>query len=85
MKYQVTLGKAAKRDLQRLDNIWQKRVVSRLQELVDLPRPSGVAKLRGTDNEWRIRIGDYRVIYEIDDMQQLVNVLRIKHRREAYR
>ena len=85
MKQQVTLGKAARRDLQRLDTVWQKRVVSRLQELINTPRPSGVAKLRGTDNEWRIRIGDYRVIYEIDDEQHLVNVLRIKHRREAYR
>ena len=85
MRYQVTLGKTAKRDLRRLDNVWQKRVVSRLQQLIDTPRPTGVAKLRGTDNEWRLRIGDYRLIYEIDDEQHIVNVLHIRHRREVYR
>ncbi|HXW01074.1 MAG TPA: type II toxin-antitoxin system RelE/ParE family toxin [Anaerolineae bacterium] len=48
------------------------------------PRPSGVTKLRGTENEWRIRVGDYRVIYEIDDDKHVVTILRIRHRREAY-
>jgi mRNA interferase RelE/StbE len=53
--------------------------------LEDAPRPPGVVKLRNVENEWRIRVGDYRIIYEIDEDEQLVIVLRIAHRREAYR
>jgi mRNA interferase RelE/StbE len=53
--------------------------------LEETPRPPGVVKSRTAGNEWRIRVGDYRVIYEIDEDERLVVILRIKHRREAYR
>jgi len=56
-----------------------------LLALEDEPRPHGVVKLSGTVNEWRIRIGDYRIIYEIDDEEQRVTILRIAHRRQVYR
>lgn len=85
MRYQVVLAKAAKRDLQGLERITQRRIASQLQSLSETPRPPGVIKLRGTENEWRIRIGDHRTIYEIDDEKHLVTVLRIRHRREVYR
>ena len=85
MSYQVVLGRVAKRDLQHLDRVWQRRVAKHLQTLIDAPRPSGVVKLRGAENEWRIRVGDYRIIYEIDDNKSLVTILRIRHRRQAYR
>ncbi len=49
------------------------------------PRPPGIAKLSGTVNRWRVRIGDYRILFEVDDRAQTVLVLRIVHRREAYR
>jgi len=48
------------------------------------PRPSGVRKLRGTRDLWRIRVGDYRVIYRMDDRKRLVDVSHVRHRREAY-
>jgi mRNA interferase RelE/StbE len=60
------------------------RVVSRLEALAQTPRPTGCKKLRGGDNEWRIRVGDYRAVYEIDDTAQTVDVTRIAHRREVY-
>jgi len=56
----------------------------RLEGLATGPRPHGCKKLKGGANEWRIRIGDYRVIYEIDDAAKTVDVTRIAHRREVY-
>lgn len=85
MTYQVVLGKTAKSDLHHLDATWQRRVAKQLLTLTTDPRPSGVTKLRGVENEWRIRVGDYRIIYEIDDEKRIVTVLRIRHRREVYR
>jgi mRNA interferase RelE/StbE len=85
MSYQVVLSKSAKRDLNNLDKIFQQNMAKHLQSLTTGPRPDGVAKLRGTEDEWRIRVGDYRIIYEIDDDKQIITILRIKHRREVYR
>jgi len=53
--------------------------------LADNPRPYGCRKLTGSDRDWRIRVGDYRIVYEIDDQVREVRVMRIRHRREAYR
>ncbi|HEX7360254.1 MAG TPA: type II toxin-antitoxin system RelE/ParE family toxin [Bryobacteraceae bacterium] len=60
------------------------RIVPRLEHLASAPRPPGCKKLKGGDKEWRIRVGDYRIVYEIDDTARLVDVTRIAHRREAY-
>jgi mRNA interferase RelE/StbE len=49
------------------------------------PRPAGVKKLTGSRSDWRIRIGEYRIIYEIDDTAKTVTVLQVEHRREVYR
>ncbi|MGD0164800.1 MAG: type II toxin-antitoxin system RelE/ParE family toxin [Candidatus Sulfotelmatobacter sp.] len=56
----------------------------RLESLTDNPRPPGCKKMPGGDREWRIRIGDYRVVYTIDDAQLLVEVTRIRHRSGVY-
>jgi mRNA interferase RelE/StbE len=60
------------------------RMMSRLEALAEAPRPPGCKKLKGGDNEWRIRLGNYRAVYEIDDAAQTVDVTRIAHRREVY-
>jgi mRNA interferase RelE/StbE len=60
------------------------RVAPRLDNLASNPRPPGCKKLKGGDKEWRIRVGDYRVVYTIDDARLLVEVTRISHRREVY-
>jgi mRNA-degrading endonuclease RelE of RelBE toxin-antitoxin system len=52
--------------------------------LSSVPRQSGCKKLKGGDKHWRIRIGDYRIVYEIDDEAKIVDVTRIAHRREVY-
>lgn len=60
-------------------------VLEKIQNLADEPRPDGVVKLKGSDNEYRIRVGDYRVRYEIDDESQLVQLLQCKHRKDIYK
>ena len=75
----------AERDLNRLQGDLFERVVSVLRDLGTNPRPPGCRKLAGSKSDWRIRIGDYRAVYEIDDEVEVVRVMRIRHRREVYR
>ena len=60
------------------------RIAGRIEKLAANPRPSGCKKLKGGVNEWRIRIGDYRVIYTVEDSTRAVEVTRIAHRKEVY-
>jgi len=82
--YEVYLERAAERDLKRLPVETFHRIVPRIRALAENPRPPGCRKLTGSDNDWRIRIGVYRVIYEVDESEEVVRVFRIRHRREAY-
>ena len=61
------------------------RILVALRGLASNPRPSGCKKLVGGERDWRVRVGDYRVLYEIDDAEKAVRVLSVKHRRDAYR
>ncbi|TMA06569.1 MAG: type II toxin-antitoxin system RelE/ParE family toxin [Deltaproteobacteria bacterium] len=83
--YEVLLERSAERDLKALSAEIFHRVIPRIRDLANSPRPSGCHKIIGSKNDWRIRIGDYRVIYEIDDKKRVVKVMRIRHRREVYR
>jgi mRNA interferase RelE/StbE len=83
--YRVLLERAAEKDLGRLSARMHDRTITALQALSENPRPTGCRKLTTTDNDWRIRVGDYRVIYEIDDAVQVLRVNRVRHRREVYR
>ena len=83
--YRVLLERAAEKDLGRLSARLHDRMIAAIQALSENPRPTGCRKLTATDNDWRIRVGDYRVIYEIDDAVQVLRVNRIRHRREVYR
>ena len=83
--YRVFLERAAERDLKKLSVRMHDRVISAIQSLAKNPRPAGCRKLTGADNDWRIRVGDYRVVYEIADTIRVVRVNRVRHRREVYR
>jgi mRNA interferase RelE/StbE len=83
--YEVYLESAAERDLRKLSVETFYRIVSQIDVLAENPRPAGCRKITGSKSDWRIRIGDHRVIYEIDDKAKTVKVLRIRHRREVYR
>ena len=76
---------AAVRDLGALERRNLVRVARRIDGLADNPRPPGVEKLKGAEGLWRVRVGDYRVIYTVRDEVLLVLVIRIGHRREVYR
>jgi len=82
--YQIELRRRAQRVLDRLTKSDFQAVVEAIKELAQTPRPRGVEKVKST-GLWRIRQGDYRIIYSIDDNQQLVIVARIGHRKEVYR
>ncbi len=83
--YQVVVERSAEKDLKRLSVEIRSRVANVLRALAENPRPSGSRKLAGTKHDWRVRVGDYRIIYEIADVIRVVRVQRIRHRREVYR
>lgn len=85
MTYRIELSPAAVRQLRRLDRTAQRRVQAAIELLADEPRPSGAKKLVGGAGEWRVRTGDYRIVYEIRDQVLLVLVVAVGHRRDIYR
>ena len=83
--YRVLLERAAEKDLARLSSEIHDRIIAVIQTLATQPRPPGCRKLAGNKNDWRIRVSDYRVIYEIADEMLAVRINRVRHRREVYR
>lgn len=83
--YRVELTRSAEKDLRRIDKSRVATIYAGLESLSDDPRPPGVKKLSGADRTYRIRIGDYRVVYEIEDEVLLVLVIRVAHRKDVYR
>ncbi|PAW87146.1 MAG: plasmid stabilization protein [Pedosphaera sp. Tous-C6FEB] len=83
--YSVLLERAAEKDLSRLSAQAHDRIIAAIQGLARDPRPPGCRKLVGSTQDWRIRVGDYRVIYEIADVVRVVRIHRVRHRREVYR
>jgi mRNA interferase RelE/StbE len=85
MAYQVTITATAVKERSRLNSAVQARVDAALRGLYQDARPPGAKKLSGSKHDWRIRVGDYRVLYEVNDADELVTIWRIAHRREVYR
>lgn len=85
MSYRVELTTAAARQVRKLPRPIRDRVLEGIEELGEDPRPNGSKKLAGEQTAWRIRIGDYRVIYDVFDDELVVIVVRAAHRREVYR
>lgn len=85
MTDEVIIPKPVQKQLDAIPEDTRNRVLDRILAFVEEPRPFGVKKLKGFDNEYRIRIGDYRVRYEIDDQTSTVLVLHCKHRKDIYR
>lgn len=83
--YRLQVKRTAEVDLNRLPSPIFDRINERLLALKDEPRPQGVVKLRGSTDAWRIRVGDYRVVYQVDDDQRLVVIVRVRHRKDVYR
>jgi mRNA interferase RelE/StbE len=83
--YEIKIERGAEKEMRRLPSPMFQRVAAAVLALKNSPRPRGAKKLTGSANDWRIRAGEYRVIYEIDDVAQRVRVWRVGHRREVYR
>jgi mRNA interferase RelE/StbE len=83
-RYSVEVKPAARKELEALPGHVLVRVVRRIESLGSAPRPVGCRKLKGYKDQWRIRVGDWRVVYIIDDGAKLISVARIAHRREVY-
>jgi mRNA interferase RelE/StbE len=84
IEYQIVFARSARRELEDLPRPVGLRVLRRIESLTITPRPRGCRKLVGSANLWRIRIGDYRVIYHIDDAQRIVDIVAVRHRSDAY-
>ena len=85
MSYRIVVSPAAARQLRKLDPPARRRVQAAVELLAQDPRPGGARKLVGGEGEWRVRTGDYRIVYEIDDGVLVVLVLAVGHRRDIYR
>lgn len=84
MTYSIEILRSAQKELNKINRQDQDRIISSIESLANTPRPDGCTKLSGRP-AWRIRIGSYRVIYEIQDEKLIVFVVKIGHRREIYR
>ena len=85
MTYQVLFQPSALRELRKLPRKVQVRIVTRAEALAKEPRPPGVKKLEGMKGLYRLRVGKYRMIYQVQDERLVVLVVRIGHRRDVYR
>jgi mRNA interferase RelE/StbE len=84
MTYRIALSPMAARQLRQLDAQMRRRIQAALDLLAEQPRPPSATRLVGGAGEWRVRTGDHRIVYEIEDERLLILVLRIGHRREVY-
>jgi mRNA interferase RelE/StbE len=83
--YEIRFTAAANRELRRLPAQVIRRVVAAIDQLARDPRPHGAKKLAGSQDTYRLRVGDYRVVYIVDDDQQVILITRIRHRKDTYK
>lgn len=83
-KYYLAIKPSAQKELDALDDALFTRIDRKILVLADTPRPAGCKKLKGHRDLWRIRVGDWHVLYIIDDMAKIIRMTRIAHRREVY-
>ena len=82
--YSITFARSARKELESLNAPVVQRVFPKIEALAKDPRPKGCRKIRGEKNLWRIRVGDYRVIYAIYDDNRVVDIIAVRHRSVAY-
>ncbi|MGD0696350.1 MAG: type II toxin-antitoxin system RelE/ParE family toxin [Terriglobia bacterium] len=83
-KYTLEIMPSAGRELDALDDALFARIDRKIMLLAENPRPPRCKKLKGYKDQWRVRVGDWRVVYIIDDAAKLISITRIAHRREVY-
>ena len=84
VKYSLEIKQSAQKELDALEDTLFTRIDRKILALADNPRPAGCKKLRGYKDQWRIRIGDWRVLYIVDDQAKVITITGVAHRREVY-
>lgn len=82
--YELRLARSARKELDALSDAMLARIARQLDALGTTPRPRGCKKLRGATDLWRVRVGDYRILYRVDDAASLIEVRAIRDRKDAY-
>ena len=82
--YKISIARRAEKDLKNLERTAKNRVITAISNLKIDSRPIGCRKIQSEEGVWRIRVGDWRIGYLIDDVKQEINIIRIAHRREFY-
>ena len=82
--YSITFARSARKELESLNAHLVQRIFPKIEALAKEPRPKGCRKLRGEKDLWRIRVGEYRVIYSIYDDKKVIDVIAVRHRSAAY-
>lgn len=85
MTYEIELTRRAEDEVLSLDAAIYQRVARAIDSLRETPRPPGVRKLKGYTNEWRIRVGSFRLVYTIDDSKRKITIFRVTDRKDVYR
>lgn len=85
MAYEIQLTSRAQKSLKKLEKRVLVKIASLIDSLENDPRPNGVKKMKGHDNRYRVREGDYRVVYQIDDGKLLILIIDLGHRKDIYR
>jgi mRNA interferase RelE/StbE len=83
--YQIAFARSARKELEQLPKSVAERILKKVRELQNAPHPAGSKKLRGSAGLWRLRVGDYRLVYEVLESEKIIEIGRIRHRREVYR
>ncbi len=83
--YTIAFARSARKELEKIGHASVGSIFLRIEKLAKIPRPRGCIKIQGRKDLWRIREGKYRIIYAVDDKKRLIDIVAIRHRREAYR
>ena len=84
-EYAVTVARSARRELEALDADIARRILAKIEALAQQPRPHDCRKIHGARDLWRVRVGDYRIIYQVSDRRRVVDVAIVRHRGDVYR
>jgi mRNA interferase RelE/StbE len=85
MNYQITFSRSARKELQKLEDTLLHKIFLKIENLTTNSKPVGCRKLQSYEDLWRIRIGDYRVLYSINETEKKIDIIAVRHRKEAYK
>lgn len=85
MAYTVKIASRAQKELKKISAPYQQKIVRAVKELANNPMPLGVKKLKGQINQYRVRVADYRIIYEVHGLEMIILVVKVGHRKNIYK